>query len=203
MLKICGFCEKIPLSKINFMPLYIPVDFNAAYSLNQQGRLAEDQVRALSFMLKARGLTGLFLLVCDLLMVALFGAVVLAGDWEKELIMQMIFLVFTLAFLVGVIYGWKIWRSVKKTTHTITSIVVEKIVGEAVKYNYGVPVKVMGATHAVLTNHGYVRVDGKKYGVLNPQLYADIIANKKTDFYIAPISSTGFSKNGVVINCSN
>lgn len=185
------------------MPLYIPVDFNAAYSLNQQGRLAEDQVRALLFMLKARGFTGLFLLVCDLLMAALFGAVVLAGDWEKELAVQTIFLVFTLVFLGSAVYGWKIWRSVKKTTSMITSIIVEKMVGEAVKYNYGVPVKVMGATHTVLTNHGYVRVNGKKYGVLNPQLYADIVANKKTDFYIAPISSTGFGKNGVVINCSN
>jgi hypothetical protein len=82
------------------MPLYIPVDFNAAYSLNQQGRLAEDQVKALLFMLKARGFTGLFLLVCNLLMAALFGAVVLAGDWEKELAMQTIFLVFTLVCLV-------------------------------------------------------------------------------------------------------
>lgn len=184
------------------MPLYLSVDFNAAYADNQRGRLSTDQVAALSKMLKSRIVVGVSLFFCDLLMAVLFGAVLVSGDWEKDLAIQIIFLVASVSFFSGVVYGLNIWLSAKKASTQLSNTQVIKIVGEAAKYNYGVAVPVVGATHTLVLRHGYVKIDGVKYGVLNPVLYNEIVDAKKTDFYIIPIKSTGFAK-GVVVNCSN
>lgn len=184
------------------MPLYTPVNFNVAYEDNQRGRLSADQLTALTKMLKSRIFVGILLFFCDLFMVALFGAVLLSGDWEKEFTVQLIFLVCTLFSLSGVLYGLSIWVSAKKASAELSNTQVIKIVGEAAKYNYGVAVPVAGATHTAVLRHGYIKLSGIKYGVLNPVLYNEIVDAKKTDFYIIPIKSTGFAK-GVVINCSN
>ncbi len=185
------------------MPLYLPVDFNAAYSMNKSGQLAEDQIAALLFVLKARSVTGAALFFGYLVMMSMFLAVSFTGDWIVEYALNLMFLIFAAAFFAGVVYGWKMWRSAKNAKKSVPNLVVEKIVGEAVKYNFGMPVKMAGATHSIMLKHGYIKVAGKRYGVLNPQLYGEIVANKKTDFYIAPLSSSGFGKNGVVVNCSN
>lgn len=185
------------------MPLYLPVDFNAAYQVNQSGRLTQDQITALLFVLKARSITGTALFFGYLFMMTMFLAVTFTGDWTAEYTLNLMFSIFAAAFFAGVVYGWKMWRSAKNAKKNVTTLVIEKIVGEADKYNFSMPVKMAGATHSMMLNHGYIKIAGKKYGVLNPQLYAEIIANKKTDFFIAPLSSSGFGKNGVVINCSN
>lgn len=185
------------------MPLYIPVDFNAAYLLNKSGKMAEDQIRAILFVLKARSVTGAALFFGYLFMMLMFAAVASTGNWEIEYSLNLMFSIFAAVFFAGVVYGWKMWRSAKRAKQNVATLAVEKIVGEAVKYNFGMPVKMAGATHSIMLKHGYIKVAGKRYGVLNPQLYGEIVANKKTDFYIAPISSSGFGKNGVVINCSN
>lgn len=184
------------------MPLYTPVNFNTAYADNQRGRLSADQLQALTKMLKSRIFTGVALFFCDLLMMVLFSAVLLTGDWEKDFPAQLIFLIGALSFLAGVLYGFGIWRSAKKASTELSNTQVIKIVGEATKYNYGVAVPVAGATHGVTLRHGYIKLNGVKYGVLNPLLYNEIVDAKKTDFYIVPIKSTGFAK-GVVVNCSN
>lgn len=184
------------------MPLYLPVDFNAAYADNQRGRLSTEQLNALNKMLKSRIFVGILLFFCDLLMMALFGAVLVSGDWEKDFALQIIFLVMSVSFLSGVVYGLNIWISAKKALTELSNTQVIKVVGEATKYNYGTAMNVAGATHTMVLRHGFVKINGVKYGVLNPPLYNEIVDAKKTDFYIIPIKSTGFAK-GVVVNCSN
>ena len=85
------------------MPLYTPVNFNAAYEDNQRGRLSADQLTALTKMLKSRIFVGILLFFCDLFMVALFGAVLLSGDWEKE---------FTFHYIIF-LYFWREEKSTK------------------------------------------------------------------------------------------
>ncbi len=187
------------------MPLTYPVDFNAAYQSNQGGSLAQDQIQALKQMLKARILTGSMLFFCDLLMTLLFLSVVFTGDWEAEFSLQLILLFFGFLSLAGVVYGFKIWQSAREARTQLSTIAILKIVGEAKKYNYGVamhtPVGV-GTTHGLVLRHGYLKINGEKYGVLSPKLYGEITEGKKTDFFVVPIGGTGFAK-GVVVNCSN
>ena len=185
------------------MPLFTPVDFGAAYQTNQSGRLSVDQMTALTKMLKSRILVGIYIVFCDLLLLVLFGIVLLDGDWQKDLVGQLIFLVCTLLSLSGALYGWGMWRSAKKAATELPNIVVTKVVGEAAKYNYGTAMTVAGATHTMVLRHGWIKLNGVKYGVLNPPLYNEIVDGKKTDFYIVPITGVGYAKGGVVINCSN
>ncbi len=184
------------------MPLYTPVNLGAAYADNQRGRLSAEQLIALAKMLKSRIFVGILMVSCDVLLLALFGAVLLTGDWQKDLTVQLIFVVCTLFSLSGVLYGLNIWVSAKKASSELSNTQVIKIVGEATKYNYGTAMNVAGATHTMVLRHGYIKLNGIKYGVLNPPLYNEIVDAKKTDFYVLPIKSTGFAK-GVVINCSN
>lgn len=184
------------------MTLYRPVDLGAAYADNQRGRLSIDQLEALTKMLKSRFFVGIVMFLGDLLLLVLFGAVLFSGDWQKDFTAQMIFLVCAIFSLSGVLYGLSMWVSAKKASAELAVTQVIKVVGEATKYNYGVAVPVAGATHTMVLRHGYIKLNGIKYGVLNPPLYNEIVDAKKTDFYIVPIKSTGFAK-GVVVNCSN
>lgn len=184
------------------MPLYLPVDFKSALLSNQKGVLAADQIAALSFMLKARKITGVIIFWTELFMTIIFGVVVWAGDWQQQLALNLILLAATVLSVAGVIYGWRIWQTAKTSKQSLSTLSIEKKVGEAQKYNYGTPVKLAGATHTVVMSHGYVKIAGQKYGVLNPQLYYEIIDGKKAEFYIAPIHTVGFYK-GVVVGCSN
>lgn len=184
------------------MPLYTSVDFGAAYQTNQGGRLSADQMTALTHLLKSRKIVGLGLFLVDALMALLFGSVLLTSDWSQGLNANIVFIIGVVLCLAGAVYGWGMWRSAKKAAVELPNTIVTKIVGEAQKYNFGTAVPVAGATHTLVLRHGYIKLNGTKYGVLNPQLYGEIVDGKKTDFYLVPIVSTGFAK-GVVVNCSN
>lgn len=185
---------------MSFVPI---VDFNLAYPLNQAGRLAEDQLYALKKMLKARKIVGLGLLSGDLFMGLLFISVVLTGDWGTQLNAQLIFSFCALLVLASVIYAWRMYWGARQEQQKLATMIVLKVVGEAQKFNYGTAVNVAGATHGVVLRHGWLKINGQKYGVLSPKLYGEIVDGKKTDFYVAPITGTGYAKGGVVINCSN
>ena len=168
--------------------------------------MAEDQLQAIKKMLKARKIVGLGLLFGDLFVGLLFGSVLATGNWGTELNAQLIFSVCTLVALASLVYAWRMYWDAAQEQKKLATTIVVKIVGEAQKYNYGTAVNMpggAGATHGVILRHGYLKINGEKYGVLSPKLYSEIVDGKKTDFYVVPISGTGYAKAGVVINCSN
>lgn len=188
------------------MPFFIPVDLNTAYAVNQKGQLAEDQIRAVTHAIKARKVTALILILCNLPLALILGGVVITGNWQTQFSLQMILLVVVLASLGGLLFGFAIWRGANALLPKISTLSVTKVVGEAQKFNHGIAYEIPGVggstMHTLPLQSGNVQINTVMYGVLPGKLYGEIVDGKRADFYVVETPTPGF-KRGMVVNCSN
>lgn len=182
------------------MPLFLPVNFEAALPVNQKGALTEEQAAALIFSLKNRSCVGWLLVATYLFMFAIASIGALVPDETSTSNTAGLLWVFAGCAALGLVYGWAVANSAKKAKQRIREIQVEKITGETFLYNYSVPVKYGTQTHSVAMRHGYVRINGKKYAVLNPELYKKIVPSTTMDFYCVPLKVVGGVGEGTVVN---
>lgn len=182
------------------MALYIPVNFGAALAHNRTGQLTPEQISAIHLVCRRRGQTATLLFLCAGFLAAL-STIGLALPADPELNNAgFIGIIGTLAALswAGVVWSLYVMRTLRRARVKIDAITIQVATGRPNKYNYGVPLRTAGATHAIVLRQGWLSLDGHKYGVLPGELYQQISDQVNGRLYFVEIKVPGFHDRLVV-----
>ncbi|OGH64813.1 MAG: hypothetical protein A2821_01545 [Candidatus Magasanikbacteria bacterium RIFCSPHIGHO2_01_FULL_41_23] len=182
------------------MPFFLPVDFESALPENINGRLSDDQLKAIELMLRARKITGYILFFCELFQVAIAGPAFLFSEWgPTQRGLQAMIGIYAFISFAAMIWGLVIIKKASAAKLILGSIKVTLVTGTPTKYNYTTTYRSMGgATHLATLKGGWLSIAGVSYGVLPGELYSSIPPNEESDFYYITLPMTGFKKYLVV-----
>ncbi len=174
----------------------------AALPTNQAGRLATDQFEAIQLIFRNRGKVGLIIAGSALFLAAISSLGLLLPSSEPTNSGTTILLaIFSAIWFFDATWGVWIYRASKKAqTELTTGVMVKSTTGVPNKYNYGTAVRVAGATHTMITRHGWIKVNGESYGVLQGELYQQISDTNQGAFYYVDMPRVPGFKPKLVVN---